>query len=111
MLSESQRQIRDIARRFAQREMAPTVAERDRNPRFPREAFAKMGELGMLGMTVPAEFGGAGTDYVSYALAIMEIAAADGAHVDRVPGPQFTGLPADPAARHGRTEGTLPAAP
>jgi butyryl-CoA dehydrogenase len=79
MLSESQRQIRDIARRFAQRELAPTVAERDRNPRFPREAFAKMGELGMLGMTVPAEFGGAGTDYVSYALAIMEIAAADGA--------------------------------
>jgi len=54
MLSESQRQIRDIARRFAQRELAPTVAERDRNPRFPREAFAKMGELGMLGMTVPA---------------------------------------------------------
>jgi alkylation response protein AidB-like acyl-CoA dehydrogenase len=79
MLSESQRQIRDIARRFAQRELAPTVAERDRKPRFPREAFAKMGELGMLGMTVPAEFGGAGTDYVSYALAIMEIAAADGA--------------------------------
>jgi butyryl-CoA dehydrogenase len=79
MLSEGQRQIRDMARQFAQRELAPTVAERDRTPRFPREAFAKMGELGMLGMTVPAEFGGAGTDYVSYALAIMEIAAADGA--------------------------------
>jgi len=79
MLSEGQRQIRDMAHQFAQRELAPTVAERDRAPRFPREAFAKMGELGMLGMTVPAEFGGAGTDYVSYALAIMEIAAADGA--------------------------------
>jgi butyryl-CoA dehydrogenase len=79
MLSEAQRQVRDMARQFAQLELAPTAAERDRVPRFPREAFAKMGELGMLGMTVPAEFGGAGTDYVSYALAIMEIAAADGA--------------------------------
>jgi butyryl-CoA dehydrogenase len=79
MLSEAQRQVRDMARQFAQRELAPTVAERDRAPRFPREAFATMSELGMLGMTVPAEFGGAGTDYVSYALAIMEIAAADGA--------------------------------
>src|SRR5258708_34523825 len=64
---------------LARRERAPAAAERDRVPRFPREAFAKMGKLGMLGMTVPAEFGGAGTDYVSYALAIMGIAAADGA--------------------------------
>jgi alkylation response protein AidB-like acyl-CoA dehydrogenase len=79
MLSEAQRQVRDMARQFAQCELAPTAAERDRAPCFPREAFAKMGELGMLGMTVPAEFGGAGTDHVSYALAIMEIAAADGA--------------------------------
>ena len=79
MLTEGQRQIRDMARQFAARELAPTAAERDRVPRFPREAFARMGELGMLGMTVPAEFDGAGTDYVSYALAIMEIAAADGA--------------------------------
>lgn len=79
MLNEGQRQIREMARQFAARELAPTAAERDRNPRFPREAFARMAELGMLGMTVPAEFGGAGTDYVSYALAIMEIAAADGA--------------------------------
>ena len=79
MLNDGQRQIRDMARQFAARELAPTAAERDRNPRFPREAFARMAELGMLGMTVPAEFGGAGTDYVSYALAIMEIAAADGA--------------------------------
>src|SRR5712672_3303536 len=68
MLSEAQRQVRDTARQFARRELAPTVAERDRAPRFPREAFATMGE-----------FGSAGTDCVSYALAIMEIAAADGA--------------------------------
>src|SRR5882724_5543603 len=79
MLNEGQRQIRDMAREFAERELAPTAAERDRTPRFPREAFAKIAELGMLGMTVPAEFGGSGVDYVSYALTIMEIAAACGA--------------------------------
>lgn len=79
MLTEAQRHIREMARQFAERELAPTVAERDRAPRFPRDAFAKMGALGMLGMTVPAEFDGAGSDYVSYALAVMEIAAADGA--------------------------------
>lgn len=82
MLTEGQRQIRDVARQFAARELAPTAAERDRIPRFPRfprEAFARMGDLGMLGMTVPEEFDGIGADYVSYALAIMEIAAADGA--------------------------------
>src|SRR5262249_54891110 len=56
-----------------------TAAERDRTRRFPRQAFDAMGSLGLLGMTVPAEHGGAGLDYVSYALAIMEIAAADGA--------------------------------
>lgn len=79
MLSEGQRQIRDMVRLFALRELAPSAAERDRAPRFPREAFAKMGELGLLGMTVPVEHGGAGSDYVSYVLAIIEIAAACGA--------------------------------
>jgi len=79
MLTEAQCQVRDMVRQFAQRELAPTAAERDRTPRFPREAFARMAELGLMGMTVPAEHGGAGSDYVSYVLAIMEIAAACGA--------------------------------
>jgi hypothetical protein len=79
MLTEGQRQIRNMARVFAQRELAPTAAERDRMGRFPRDAFTRMGELGMMGMTVPAEHGGAGTDYVSYVLAVIEIAAACGA--------------------------------
>jgi hypothetical protein len=79
MLTESQAQIRNMVRQFAQRELAPTAADRDRNPRFPGEAFARMAELGLMGMTVPAEHGGSGTDYVSYVLAIMEIAAACGA--------------------------------
>jgi butyryl-CoA dehydrogenase len=79
VLTENQRHIRELARNFAQRALAPTATERDREPRFPREAFAKMGELGLLGMVVPEEFGGSGADYVSYALTVMEIAAADGA--------------------------------
>jgi butyryl-CoA dehydrogenase len=79
VLTDGQRQVRELVRHFAQRELAPSVAERDRMPRFPKEAFAKMAELGLLGMVVPEEFGGAGADYVSYALAIIEIAAADGA--------------------------------
>jgi len=68
-----------MVRQLAQRELAPTAAERDRNPRFPRDAFDRLAELGLMGMTVPPEHGGAGSDYVSYVLAIMEIAAACGA--------------------------------
>jgi butyryl-CoA dehydrogenase len=79
MLSEAQRRIREMVRAFARHELAPTAAARDREPRFPREAFAKMAELGLMGMLVPEELGGAGADAVSYALAIIEIAAADGA--------------------------------
>jgi butyryl-CoA dehydrogenase len=79
LLTENQRSIRDLARSFAQRELAPTAPARDREPRFPREAFAKMAQLGLLGMVVPEEFGGSGADYVSYVLTVIEIAAADGA--------------------------------
>lgn len=79
MLSESQQQWQKTARRFAQRSLAPTAAERDRTGCFPRDAFAEMGELGLMGLLVPPQFGGKGADHVSYALAIMEIATADGA--------------------------------
>ncbi|HXZ00784.1 MAG TPA: acyl-CoA dehydrogenase family protein [Stellaceae bacterium] len=79
MLNERQRMVRQTARKFAQAELAPTAAQRDREASFPKEAFAKMGALGFLGMTVPEQFGGAGGDFVSYYFALMEIAAADGA--------------------------------
>src|SRR5262249_10143549 len=55
------------------------AAERDRTPCFPKEAFAQLGTLGFMGMLVPADEGGAGADAVAYALAVIEIAAADGA--------------------------------
>jgi butyryl-CoA dehydrogenase len=79
ILTEEQEMIRDTARDFAQRHLAPYAAEWDRTATFPRDALREMGRLGFLGMTVPAEWGGAGTDHVSYALAMEEIAAGDAA--------------------------------
>lgn len=77
-LTESQVLIRDTAREFARERLAPFAAEWDRDSTFPREAIAEMGALGFMGMLVPEEWGGAGADHVTYALAIEEIAAGDG---------------------------------
>jgi len=77
--NEQQTMIRDMARGFAAERLAPHAEAWDREHRFPREALAEMGELGFMGMLVPEEFDGAGVDHVSYALAIEEIAAGDGA--------------------------------
>lgn len=79
ILTEEQTMIRDMARQFARERLAPGAAERDRESRFPAQELREMGDLGLLGMVVPEEWGGAGADAVSYALAIEEIAAGDGA--------------------------------
>ncbi|HET8997776.1 MAG TPA: acyl-CoA dehydrogenase family protein [Acetobacteraceae bacterium] len=79
ILTEEQEMIRDTAREFARRHLAPWSATWERDATFPREALREMGKLGLLGMTVSPEWGGAGTDYVSYALALEEIAAGDAA--------------------------------
>ena len=79
ILSEEQQLIRETARAFAEAEIAPNAATWDREARFPREAIDALGALGFMGMLVPDEFGGAGADHVSYALALMEIAGGDGA--------------------------------
>ena len=79
LLSEEQRLIRDTMRAFARERLAPSAARWDREHHFPREELAALGELGALGMVVPEAWGGAGTDYVSLALALEEIAAGDGA--------------------------------
>jgi butyryl-CoA dehydrogenase len=77
-LTDSQILIRDTARAFAQEKLAPNAAEWDRSATFPKAAIAEMGTLGFMGMLVPEEWGGAGSDHVAYALAIEEIAAGDG---------------------------------
>ncbi|MFC3227622.1 acyl-CoA dehydrogenase family protein [Marinibaculum pumilum] len=79
LLSEDQGMIRDMARAFAAERLAPGAAERDRSGEPPRDLLAEMGGLGLMGMTVPEQWGGAGTDFLSYVLALEEVAAADGA--------------------------------
>ncbi|KAB2777750.1 acyl-CoA dehydrogenase [Brucella anthropi] len=79
LLSDTQEQIRDAARQFAQERLAPGAAARDREHAFPRAELAEMGELGFLGMLVPEEWGGSNLGTVAYALALEEIAAGDGA--------------------------------
>jgi len=70
--------LRDMARDFANKEIAPVAAEYDEKQEFPLEIVKKMGELGLMGIIFPEEYGGAGFDYVGYVLAIEEIAAVDG---------------------------------
>jgi alkylation response protein AidB-like acyl-CoA dehydrogenase len=73
--TDEQRMIRDSAREFASQELAPRAAQWDKDGWIADNAIAKMGELGLLGMIVPDEWGGSYTDYVAYALAVEEIAA------------------------------------
>ncbi|MEQ8348289.1 MAG: acyl-CoA dehydrogenase family protein [Sneathiellaceae bacterium] len=79
LFTEDQAMIRDTARAFATERLAPGAAERDRSGMPPRDLLAEMGGLGLMGMTVPEAWGGAGTDFLSYILALEEVAAADGA--------------------------------
>lgn len=79
LLTEEQERIRETARDFAQRVLAPQSAEWEQRAEFPRVALREMGKLGLMGMTVPPEWDGVGADYVAYAVAIEEIAAGDGA--------------------------------
>ena len=74
--NETQALIRDTARAFARDVVAPGARERDRKELFPKDIYARMGELGLLGVNVPPELGGAGAGVVSYALAVMEISKA-----------------------------------
>jgi len=79
MLSETQILIRDAVREFARTEIAPHSRAFEAAGGYPEDLFPRLAEMGLTGMTAPVEVGGAGADYVSYALAIIEIAAADGA--------------------------------
>ncbi|MBX3674597.1 MAG: acyl-CoA dehydrogenase family protein [Burkholderiales bacterium] len=74
-LTGEQRMIRDTARDFAQAELAPHAGAWEDDGWIPDAVVAKMGELGLLGMTVPPEWGGTGADYLSYILAVEEVAA------------------------------------
>jgi alkylation response protein AidB-like acyl-CoA dehydrogenase len=77
-LSPEQKQIRDMVAEFADEEIAPRAAEIDETDEFPADLVAEMGELGLMGMPFPEEYGGAGLDYHSYAIGLEEISRASG---------------------------------
>jgi alkylation response protein AidB-like acyl-CoA dehydrogenase len=79
-LSDETQALVDAARAFAQAEIAPIAQAHDLSGEFPSATIRRAGELGFMGIEVPQQYGGAGMDTVSYALAIMEVAAADAAH-------------------------------
>src|SRR5690554_456844 len=72
--------IQDVARRIAREKIAPSAAEFDRSGEFPVDNVRLMGESGLMGIEVPVEYGGAGMDSMTYVLAMVEVAAGDGAH-------------------------------
>ena len=75
-LTDAQRMIRDMVRGFAEKEIQPRAAEIDRTDEFPWDLWKRMAELGILGMTLPPEFGGSGADTMSWAIAQEEMARA-----------------------------------
>lgn len=79
ILTDTQQAIADAVRNFAQTQLRPKSQEFEANGGYPAALFEELAGLGLMGMTAPEEYGGAEADYVSYALALMEIAAADGA--------------------------------
>ena len=76
-LSDEQRLLRDTVRDFARQEVKPVAEELDREKRFPYEIVAKLGELGLMGIPFPQEYGGGGADTLSYVLAVEELARID----------------------------------
>ena len=76
-LGKEQQQIQERAAEFSDREVAPYAAEWDREARFPAEVFKRLAGAGFMGLCVPEEYGGGGTDFLSYALLIEEISRAD----------------------------------
>ena len=75
-LSEEQKLVRDTARDFAENQVKPLAAELDSTSRFPAELIPQLAEMGFMGVAYPEKYGGAGMDYVSYAIVIEEISRA-----------------------------------
>src|SRR5690242_18270085 len=76
-LSSEHELLRETVRAFAEQRIAPVAHELDRDKRFPYDLVAELAELGLMGMTIPEEYGGGGTDTLSYAIAIEELTRVD----------------------------------
>jgi len=79
-LSDEHLELQRMVRNFAQKEIAPIAAEFDESGEFPLETIKKMGAMGLMGIEVPEEYGGAGMDTLAYALTMIEVAKADASH-------------------------------
>ncbi len=75
--TQEQKRWRDLAREYAQGEIRPRAAQLDGEQKFPYDIIARMAGLGLMGMTIPEEYGGSGGDFVAYNLALEEICRAD----------------------------------
>jgi short-chain 2-methylacyl-CoA dehydrogenase len=76
-LGQEHELVRSTVREFAEQRVAPIAEELDREARFPYELVAELAELGLMGMTIPESYGGAGTDTLSYAIAVEELTRVD----------------------------------
>ncbi|TDM10542.1 acyl-CoA dehydrogenase [Macrococcus lamae] len=76
-LTDEQQMLKKMVREFALERIAPSVKERDKKARFDRELFNQMGELGLTGIVIPEEYGGAGMDYLSYSICLEELSRVD----------------------------------
>ncbi|MEN8154334.1 MAG: acyl-CoA dehydrogenase [Acidobacteriota bacterium] len=76
LLTEEQVMMKDMVSKFAKEEIAPVASENEKNGTFPKDIIKKAGELGLMGVPYPAEYGGAGMDYISYMIAVEEISKA-----------------------------------
>ncbi len=101
LLTDDQRSLRDLVRKFAEREVAPHIHRWEHDKHFPREALRGLADLGLLGVPTPAEWGGAGLGYLEYSLVIEEIAYASSALAVTV---AVTGLPQVILTRFGNDE-------
>ncbi len=101
-LPEAVAALQAHVRDFAQSEIAPLAAELDQHPRFPWETLKKMGELGLLGVLTPEDYGGVGLDTLAYVVLLEEIAAADASHATIMS--VTNGLPQQMLLRHGSDE-------
>src|SRR5215213_3365406 len=107
-LTDEQQLIRETARTFADRELAERARENDRNHHFDTELVAQIADQGYLGAIVPQQYGGAGLDYVTYAVVVEEIGARlSHAHGDL--GPDLAGVLVDPALGDRGAEAALSA--
>ena len=110
-LSDEHELIRTTVREFAVERVAPVAEELDREHRFPYELVAELAELGLMGIPVPEEYGGAGGDTLSYAIAVEELTRDRLVGRDHRRGAHLARDDADPPLRHGGAEARVAARP